>query len=60
MSSKIGGRQRRYTCAGSDEVMCITQKGILIRTKIKEIYALRAQPKALRIINLESGDKLST
>ena len=43
-----------------DEIMCITQKGILIRTKVKDIRTSGRSTQGVRIINLEKSDKLSS
>jgi len=60
LSSKIG-QVKGFSLARSDEeVACITQKGILIRTKIKDIRASGRSTQGVRIISLDKGDKLST
>ncbi|MDD4182413.1 MAG: DNA gyrase subunit A [Candidatus Omnitrophica bacterium] len=60
VSAKIGDAKGAILVQDSDEVMCITQKGILIRTKIKDIRSSGRSTQGVKIINLESGDKLST
>jgi len=60
LSSKIGEVRGLALVRDSDEIMCITQKGILIRTKVKDIRASGRSTQGVRIINLEKGDKLST
>jgi DNA gyrase subunit A len=60
VSSKIGDARGAILVQEADEVMCITQKGILIRTKIKDIRSSGRSTQGVKIINLESGDKLST
>jgi DNA gyrase subunit A len=59
-SAKIGDAKGAILVQDSDEVMCITQKGILIRTKIKDIRSSGRSTQGVKIINLESADKLST
>ncbi|MFA5271050.1 MAG: DNA gyrase C-terminal beta-propeller domain-containing protein, partial [Candidatus Omnitrophota bacterium] len=60
VSSKIGDAKGAILVQDIDEVMCITQKGILIRSKIKDIRASGRSTQGVKIINLESGDRLST
>ncbi|MGA2232095.1 MAG: DNA gyrase subunit A [Tepidisphaeraceae bacterium] len=42
----------------SDEVMLITEKGILIRTKVAEIRQTGRDAQGVRLIKLDDGDKL--
>jgi DNA gyrase subunit A len=42
----------------SDEVMLITEKGILIRTKVAEIRQTGRDAQGVRLIKLDEGDKL--
>lgn len=60
VSSKIGQARGVILVQDQDEVMCITQKGILIRIRIKDIRSSGRSTQGVRIINLESGDKLSS
>jgi DNA gyrase subunit A len=60
VSPKIGDAKAVILVNESDEVMCITQKGILIRTKIKDIRSSGRSTQGVKIINLEAGDRLST
>ena len=39
--------------------MCITQKGILIRSKVKDIRSSGRSTQGVKIINLDEGDKLA-
>jgi DNA gyrase subunit A len=60
LSPKIG-KVRGFTLVlDADEVMCITQKGILIRTQISAIRISGRSTQGVKIINLDKGDKLST
>ncbi|MBN3039736.1 MAG: DNA gyrase subunit A [Candidatus Omnitrophica bacterium] len=60
LSSKIGEVKGLILVRDDDEVMCITQKGILIRTKTKDIRVSGRSTQGVRIINLEKADKLAT
>ena len=60
LTAKIGEVRGLILVASEDEVMCITQKGILIRTKVKDIRVSGRSTQGVRIINLEKGDKLSS
>lgn len=60
LSTKIGEARSVALVHDSDELMCITQKGILIRTKVKDIRISGRSTQGVRIINLEKGDKLAT
>jgi DNA gyrase subunit A len=42
----------------SDELMMITEKGILMRTKVTEIRATGRNAQGVTLINLDEGDKL--
>ena len=44
--------------ADTDEVMLITEKGILIRTRIGEIRETGRNAAGVRIIKVDDGDKL--
>jgi DNA gyrase subunit A len=41
-----------------DELIMITQRGIMIRTKISEIRTISRATQGVKIINLEEGDRL--
>ena len=60
LSSKIGEVKSLILVRPDDEVMCITQKGILIRTKVGGIRISGRSTQGVRIINLDKDDKLST
>ena len=60
LSPKIGKVKALILVRADDEVMCITQKGILIRTKIQDIRVSGRSTQGVKVINLEKGDKLST
>jgi DNA gyrase subunit A len=60
LSSKIGEVKGLVLVREDDEIICITQKGILIRTKVKDIRVSGRSTQGVRIINLEKGDKLSS
>jgi DNA gyrase subunit A len=60
ISPKIGEVKGLILVRDDDEIMCITQKGILIRTKVKDIRTSGRSTQGVRIINLEKSDKLSS
>lgn len=60
LSSRIGEVRALVLVRSDDEVMCITEKGILIRTKVQDIRVSGRSTQGVRIINLEKPDKLST
>ncbi|MFQ5561309.1 MAG: DNA gyrase subunit A, partial [Nitrospinota bacterium] len=60
LSSKIGEVKKLILLQEEDEIMCITQKGILIRTKVKSIRISGRSTQGVRIINLEKEDALSS
>ena len=60
LSPKIGEVRALVLVRPDDEVMCITQKGILIRTKVRDIRVSGRSTQGVKIINLEKADKLST
>jgi len=60
LSAKLGEVVGVVLVGGEDEVMCITQKGILIRTKVKNIRVSGRSTQGVRIINLGKQDKLSS
>jgi DNA gyrase subunit A len=41
-----------------DELMLITQKGIIIRQPVKQISVIGRNTQGVRLINLDPGDKL--
>ncbi|MDD5430085.1 MAG: DNA gyrase subunit A [Candidatus Omnitrophica bacterium] len=59
LSDKIGEVKTLILVEPQDEVMCITQKGILIRSKVKDIRVSGRSTQGGRVINLEKGEKLS-
>ncbi|MFH1504583.1 MAG: DNA gyrase subunit A [Candidatus Omnitrophota bacterium] len=60
LSPKIGDVQGVVLAKAEDEVICITQQGVLIRSKIKDIRASGRSTQGVRVINLDKGDKLSS
>jgi DNA gyrase subunit A len=60
LSDKIGEVKSLILVRSDDEVMCITNKGILIRSKVADIRSSGRSTQGVKIINLEDGDKLST
>ncbi|MCQ9204988.1 MAG: DNA gyrase subunit A [Omnitrophica bacterium] len=60
LSPKLGEVKGLILVRSGDEVMCITHKGILIRTRVKGIRVSGRSTQGVRIINLEKGDTLST
>ncbi len=60
LSPKIGEAEGLLLVRADDEVVCITQKGILIRIKAGDIRASGRSTQGVRVINLEKADKLAT
>jgi DNA gyrase subunit A len=42
----------------TDELMMITQKGILIRTRVKEVRETGRSAAGVRLLSLDEGDQL--
>ena len=59
-SSKIGTAKSICSVAEDDEIMCITQKGILIRVRVKDIRKTGRSTHGVKIISLGKADKLSS
>ena len=60
LSAKIGEVKGLILVRADDEVVCITHKGILIRTQVSHIRVSGRSTQGVRVINLDKGDKLST
>ncbi|MDD5194584.1 MAG: DNA gyrase subunit A [Candidatus Omnitrophica bacterium] len=60
LSSKIGEVKKLILVKEEDELMCITQKGVLIRSKVKDIRVSGRSTQGVRLINLDDNDKLSS
>ncbi|MDD5071079.1 MAG: DNA gyrase subunit A, partial [Candidatus Omnitrophica bacterium] len=60
LSPKLGEVKGFILVRDNDEVMCITQKGILIRVNVKDIRLSGRSTQGVKIINLGKSDKLST
>ncbi len=60
LSSRIGSVKGTCLVADDDEVMCITQKGILIRIKVKDIRVTGRSTQGVKIISLEKGDRVAS
>ena len=60
LSTKIGEVKGLAMVNDADEIACVTQKGILIRTKVKDIRVSGRSTQGVKIINLEKNDRLST
>jgi len=43
-----------------DEVMCVSEKGIIIRTPVKDISVIGRNTQGVRIMKLDEGDKVTT
>ncbi|OHB72585.1 MAG: DNA gyrase subunit A [Planctomycetes bacterium RBG_16_43_13] len=59
---KTEGRNGKVVCMKavkeSDEIIAITQKGIIIRTPVKDIRLAGRGTSGVKVINLEEGDKV--
>ncbi|MDD4294722.1 MAG: DNA gyrase subunit A [Candidatus Omnitrophica bacterium] len=60
LSSKKGEVKGLLLVSETDEVVCITQKGILIRIQAKAIRVSGRATQGVKAMNLGSGDKLSS
>jgi len=60
LSDKLGEVKGFVLVRNTDELACITQKGVMIRTKIKDIRVSGRSTQGVKVINLDSGDKLAT
>ncbi len=60
LSSKIGAAKGIGFVSEEDEVMCITQKGILIRVRVRDIRKTGRSTQGVKIISLDKGDNLSS
>lgn len=60
LSAKLGEVGGVSLVSAEDEVMCITQKGVLIRVKIGDIRSSGRSTQGVKVINLDKGDKLSS
>jgi DNA gyrase subunit A len=59
LASKVGEVKGILLVESQDEVMYITEKGILIRTKVKDIRTSGRSTQGVKVINLGKGDKLA-
>jgi len=60
LTDKIGQVKGFILVRDMDELACITQKGVMIRSKIKDIRVSGRSTQGVKVINLDSGDKLAT
>jgi DNA gyrase subunit A len=60
LAEKIGQVKGFILVRDTDELACITQKGVMIRSKIKDIRVSGRSTQGVKVINLDSGDKLAT
>lgn len=59
LSSKLGEVKGILLVRSEDEVMCITEKGVLIRTKVKDIRTSGRSTQGVKVINLGKQDRLA-
>ncbi len=59
-SERIGEARALILVKEDDELMCVTQKGVLIRIQVKDIRVSGRATQGVRLINLEKQDKLSS
>ncbi|MCF7870643.1 MAG: DNA gyrase subunit A [Candidatus Omnitrophica bacterium] len=59
LSPKVGEVKGILLVESQDEVMYITEKGILIRTKVGDIRTSGRSTQGVKVINLGKGDKLA-
>jgi DNA gyrase subunit A len=58
-SERNGKRGRRHAGAPEDEIMLITDRGVLVRTRVSEIRELGRATQGVTLIALDDGTKLS-
>ncbi len=59
LSAKLGEVTGILLVKAEDEVMYITQKGVLIRTKVKDVRSSGRSTQGVKVINLSKEDKLA-
>ncbi len=59
LSAKLGEVKGILLVKAEDEVMYITEKGVLIRTKVKDIRTSGRSTQGVKVINLGKEDKLA-
>jgi DNA gyrase subunit A len=55
---KTGDVVGALTVRESDEIMLITNKGQMVRTRVKEIRAVGRNTMGVKLMNLREGEKL--
>lgn len=60
LSSKTGEISSVILAREEDEIMCITQKGILIRTRVSSVRESRRATQGVRLIRIEEDDFVSS
>jgi len=60
VNERIGEVVGVVLVAEDDEVMCITEKGVLIRVRVKGIRGTKRGTQGVRVINLKEEDSLSS
>ena len=59
VTDKTGGIVKSQSVTGTDNIIVTTEKGIVIRTPIKNIRIMGRATQGVRIIKLKAGDKVS-
>ena len=57
-TEKTGGVIGALTVVESDEIMLITAKGQMVRTSVKDIREAGRNTQGVRLMNLDSDDRL--
>jgi len=60
VTAKNGEATGLKTVKDKDEVMVITEKGMIVRTPVKDIRTTGRATQGVRIMKLEKGDRVST
>jgi len=60
LSPKIGQVKALILVSAEDEIVCITQNGVLIRSKVKDVRVSGRSTQGVKVMNLGKSDKLST
>jgi DNA gyrase subunit A len=60
VTKKNGEAVGAKTVTDKDEIMVITEKGMIVRCAVKDIRATGRSTQGVRIIKLDSGDKVSS
>lgn len=60
VTGKNGEAVGMKTVSGKDEIMLMTEKGMIVRSPIKDIRATGRSTQGVRLMRLEAGDKVAS